>query len=260
VAGRARRPLIAMAVVIVVLAGLLVVADRVAANVAEGRIADQAATEMRNRNITSAKKPVATVGGFPFLTQVLAGRYQKVSIVVDQPQSGQVKLDQLTVVAQQVHAPLGTLTSGQGKVTADTVRGTATMSWDVVRGLVDTTPLRQVPGLDVSKLKIEVKDNKMTLAAPVAFAGLNLTLEAAGTLAVTKGEVRLQIEDLRATSANGGVGAIPQSVVNQYRDRLNVKVAVPNLPYDLKINKVETTRNGILLTATAENVVLAGQA
>jgi hypothetical protein len=260
VAGRGRKSLIALGVVVVVLIGLFVVADRVAANIAESRIADQAAKEMSKRQITSAQKPHANFSGFPFLTQVLSGTYQKVTIAVDHPQAGKVKLDQLTLVADQVHAPLGTVTSGQGQVTADTVQGTATMGWDVVRGLVDTTPLSQVPGLDVSKLDVQVKDNKLALSAPVAFAGLSLTLQASGTLAVTKGEVRLQIEDLRAASAGGGTSAISPAIVNQYRDRLNVKIAVPNLPYDLVVNKVETSSKGILITATAANVVLAGRA
>jgi hypothetical protein len=259
VAGRGRRSLIALLVVLVVLGGLFVVADRVAANVAERRLADQAVSEMRKRDITSAKKPDVTIGGFPFLTQVLAGRYQKVTIDVDHPQNGRVTLDRLTIAADQVHAPLNTITSGQGRVTADTVQGTATMGWDVVRGLIDTTPLKRVPGLDVSKLDVAVKDNKVTMSAPVAFAGLSLTMQAAGTLTVTKGEVHLQIQDLRATSAGGGVSSIPPSYMNQYRDALNVKIAVPSLPYDLVINKVETTASGILVTATAADVVLAGQ-
>jgi hypothetical protein len=259
VAGRVRRWPIVLVVVVVVLAGLFVVADRVAANMAEQRIADQAATEMRNRDITSANKPQASIAGFPFLTQVVGGTYQKVTIAVDRPHTGQVTLDRLTLVANQVHAPLDTLRSGHGKVTADTVQGTAAIGWDVVRGLVDTTPLRQVPGLDVSKLQITVKDNKMNLAAPVAYAGLNLQLQATGTLAVTKGEVRLQLDDLRAASATGAM-PVPPSFINQYRNRLGVKIAVPSLPYNLVVNKVETSANGILMTATAASVVLAGQA
>ncbi|MCW2640918.1 MAG: putative secreted protein [Dactylosporangium sp.] len=257
---RGRRWLIALVVVVVVLVGLFVVADRVAVNMAEKRIADQAATEMRNRDIVSDKKPRASIAGFPFLTQVLGGTYQKVTINVDHPRNGRVTLDYLTLVANQVHAPLDTIRSGHGRVTADTVVGTAAIGWDVVRELVDTSPLRQVPGLDVSKLTITVKDNKMNLAAPVAFAGLNLQLQATGTLAVAKGEVHLQLDDLRTASATGGTTAIPPSFLNQYRDRLGVKIAVPNLPYSLVVNKVETTANGIMITATAANVVLAGQA
>jgi hypothetical protein len=258
VAVRGRRSLIVLAVVVVVLVGLFVVVDRVAANMAEDRIAAQAANEMRNRGITSDSKPRASIAGFPFLTQVLGGTYRKVTIDVDHPRNGQVTLDHLTLDANQVHAPLNTVTSGHGKVTADTVQGTATIGWDAVRELVDTTPLRQVPGLDISKLKITVRDNKVNLAAPVAFAGVSLQLEASGTLAVTKGEVHLQLDDLQAMSPTGGL-TIPQSFLESYRRQLGVKIAVPSLPYSLVVNKVESTSNGVVVTATANNVVLAGQ-
>jgi hypothetical protein len=259
VARRGRRSLIALLVVVMVLAGLFVVADRIAANMAEQRIADQAATEMRNRDITSDSKPRADIAGFPFLTQVLGGTYRKVTIEVDRPRTGAVALDRITVVANQVHAPLDSIRAGRGQVTADTVQGTASMSWEVVRNLLDTTPLRQVPGLDVSKLTVTAKDNKINLAAPIEVAGMSFQLQAAGTVAVNRGEVRLQLDDLRAVSAGGGAAALPASFVDQYRDSLGGRIAVPSLPYSLVINKVETTADGILLIATAANVVLSGQ-
>lgn len=258
-AGRGRRSLIVLGVLLVLVAGLFVIGDRVAANAAEGRIADQAQAEMRQRDITSASRPSASVGGFPFLTQVLAGTYQKVTITVDKPQTSKVKLDHLTITANRVHAPLGTLTSGNGQVKADSVAGTATMGWDVVKTLVDQTPLKQIPGLDASKLDIAVKDNKMTLGAPIAFAGLKLTLQASGTLTVANGEVRLQIEDVRIDNGNSS-SAISRAFLDQYKDQLNVKIDVPQMPYKLVINKVETTDKGVLLTATAADVVLSGQA
>ena len=258
-ARRGRRSLVVLVVLLVVLAGLFVVADRVAANVAESRISDQAATEMRNRGITSAQEPDVSVGGFPFLTQVLAGTYQKVTISVDQPQSGRVKLQHLTIEANQVHAPLNTLTSGQGQVTADTVTGTAKLGWDVVQSLIDQTPLRQIPGLDASQLKVAVDNNKLTMSAPVSFAGLKLTLVAAGTLTVANGEVRVQIEDLR-TESGGATSSVSKDFINRFRDAFNVKIDVPQMPYKLVINKVQTTSEGITVTATAANVVLAGQA
>jgi hypothetical protein len=60
-------------------------------------------------------------------------------------------------------------------------------------------------------------------------------------------------------SPNGGTSALSPSFLQQYRDRLNVKVAVPNLPYDLVINKVQSSSTGVLVTATAANVILAGK-
>ncbi|MFL6112662.1 MAG: DUF2993 domain-containing protein [Catenulispora sp.] len=259
-ARRGRRSLVAFLVVVVVLIGLLAVADRVAVHVAENRIADQAVTEMSNRNITSPSKPDVSIGGFPFLTQVLAGTYQKVTIDVDHPKNGKVTLDHLAITADQVHAPLKTLTSHQGQVTSDRVQGTATLNWDTVRSLIDTTPLSQLPGLDASKLNVTVKDNKINMSAPVAFLGFRLTLQSAGTLAVAKGEVRVQIEDVKLTTANGGSAAVTPSIMNQYRDKLNVRIAVPQLPYALVVDKVQTSSSGVLVIATANNVVLAGAA
>jgi hypothetical protein len=259
VARRGRRSLIVLVVLVVVLGGLFVVADRVAANAAESRIAEQAQAEMKNRGITSASRPAASVGGFPFLTQVLGGTYQKVTITVDHPQSEQAKLDKLTITANQVHAPLKTLTSGAGQVTADTVSGTANLGWDVVQTLVDQSPLKQIPGLDVSRLKITVKDNKLNMAAPIAFGPLKMTLQAAGTLTVAEGQVRLQIENLSAGNGSSA-STVPQRFLDQYKDAFNVKIAIPQMPYKLVIDKVTTTDKGVVVTATAANVVLSGQA
>ena len=103
-ARRGRRSLIGLIVVLVVLAGLFVVADRIAVGIADRRLADQAATQLASRQITSAKKPTASIGGFPFLTQVLAGKYQKVTIDVDHPRTQRTTLDHLTIVANSVHA------------------------------------------------------------------------------------------------------------------------------------------------------------
>jgi hypothetical protein len=259
VARRRRRWLITLVVLVVVLAGLFVAADRVAVNVAEERMADQAVAEMGNRDITSASRPKVVISGFPFLTQVLAGKYAKVTIDVDHPKNGEVSLDRLVISANRVHAPLKTVTSRQGQVTSDAVRGTATMSWDAVRSLIDTTQLRQIPNLDISKLAVTVKDNKVNLSAPITILGLSITLQASGTLAVAAGEVRVNIEDVRSVSDNGATTAIPKSLLDQYRRQFNVRIAVPQLPYALAINRVETSAGGVTLTATAANVVLAGQ-
>jgi hypothetical protein len=231
----------------------------VAVSVADKRLADQAAQQMRSRGTTSAKKPDVRIGGFPFLTQVLAGEYQKVTIDVDHPRNDRVALEHLTLTANQVHAPLNTIMSGSGQVTADSVRGAATIGWDQVRNLVDTTPLSQVPGLDLSKLNVAVKNDKLTMSAPVALLGLRMTMNATGTLAVTKGEVRLQIEDLGLTTAGGGTNAVSHDFIDRYKSLFNVKIAVPSMPYDLVVDNVQTSPSGIMVIATASNVVLAGK-
>src|SRR6185436_16501193 len=105
-------------------------ADRIGAYAAERTLSNEAAQEMKARNITSPDAPDVSVGGFPFLTQVLAGRYEKVTIDVDKPQSGAVQLDRITLVADGVHAPLKTFTAKEGQVIADRVSGTVVMNWE----------------------------------------------------------------------------------------------------------------------------------
>ena len=58
-AGRGRRVWIALVIVLIVLGGLFVAADRIAAFAAERTIADQAKKELVARNITSPSDPTS---------------------------------------------------------------------------------------------------------------------------------------------------------------------------------------------------------
>ena len=63
-AGRGRRVWIALVIVLIVLGGLFVAADRIAAFAAERTIADQAKKELVARNITSPSDPTVAVSGW----------------------------------------------------------------------------------------------------------------------------------------------------------------------------------------------------
>lgn len=252
---RGRRIGIAFTVVFVVLAVLALVADRVAASAAEREIAKQAVKEMDARGITSAKRPTASIGGFPFLTQVANGRYDKVTIEVDEPQTDRVKLQHLTVVATDVRAAASDLMSGTGKVTADRVTGVATMSWQAVQALLDLAGLN---GVDPKAVQLTVVDDNVRLRVPVVLAGQQFALLAGAKLAVAGGVVRLQVTDV--SMENGEIPAVLQSVINNLKQRLQVAIRVPALPYKLTIKSVQSTDAGLLLNAAAEQVVLGGKA
>lgn len=249
-----RKTAIVLVVLVVVFGGLFVVADRVSASAAENTISEQAVKEMSARSITSPQKPHVSVGGFPFLTQVLRGRYDKVTITVDQPQySNNVKLEKLTLVATPVRAPLKAITSHQGQVTADVVTGTASMTWESVRNLLD---LAGVPGIDPSVVQISVVDNQVRLRIPLTIVGRNVTITAGGTLTVANGQVRFQVSQV--TPEGEGIPDYVTNVISQYKQRLSVKVNVPQMPYKLTLKKVESSSHGIVATASADQVVLAG--
>jgi LmeA-like phospholipid-binding len=253
VARRGRRVGIVFVVLIAVLAGLFVAADRAAASAAEQEIAKQTVKEMNARGITADRQPTADVGGFPFLTQVLAGRYEKVTIKVDHPQAQKVRLEHLTLIATDVRAATDALISGKGQITSDRVTGVATIGWDGVRSLLD---LANLGGVDPKLVQLTVRNNLVSLRVPLLVLGQPLTVIATGTVEVARGVVRLHMTDVGLE--NREIPAPLKNVIDTYKQKLSVAIQVPALPYRLSINTVESTESGLLLNAAADDVVIAG--
>jgi len=250
--GRGRKVGITLLVVLVLLLGLVIIADRVGASTAEDRIADQAAVEMQKAGATSQGKPDVEIGGFPFLTQVLSGSYERITIKAQQPRSKDIKLEQMTLVATDVKAAASDLLNGRGPITAGRLTGTATMSWDTVKSLIELSGL-PVP-FDPSTLQIKVLDNNVELRLPVTVAGFSTTLRAKGVVSVAAGKVQLRLTDVGTDGAELPPAA--RALLNQYRSRLQATIRTPQMPYKLAINKVESSEAGILATASSDNVQL----
>src|SRR5205814_8133744 len=130
---RGGRLMVWFLVVVVILAGLFVAADRIAAYAAERTIAMQSKKELAAREITTPTEPKVSVGGFPFLTQVAKGRYDRITIHLDHPASQGVTLDVLDVTATGVNASTSAIVNGTGSITADDVNGTASLGWPAGR-------------------------------------------------------------------------------------------------------------------------------
>jgi hypothetical protein len=254
VMGRGRKVGIALLVVLVLLIGLVVVADRVGASTAEDRLADQAQAEMKKAGVTSEGRPDVTIGGFPFLTQVLAGSYDKITISVQRPRSNNVQLDHMTLVATDVKAAASDLLKGQGPVTAGRLTGSATMSWETVKSLIELSGL-PVP-FDPSKLQVKVVDNKVELRLPVTLGGFSTTLRASGQVSVEGGKVQLRLTDVATEGTELPPAA--KALLQQYRSRLTATIRTPQMPYKLVIKNVSTSNAGVDVTATADNIVLSG--
>lgn len=232
-------------VLLLLLAGLLVVADRVAAAVAERAIADQVRQEVAKQDAQSAP-PEVEVGGFPFLTQVLDGRYERISIVLRDVQGSvqgdAVSVPRLDVDARDVRASLDTIRSGQGEVVADRVNGTGTISYDSLAKLLDR------PGLRLGE-----QDGRLAVTAPVDILGQRLTVT--GTADITVGEqgkVALRFNDLNAE----GLPNVPlaRTLLNNYAKGISVDVPLPDLPFQLAVREVRPLPEGLAVTADARNV------
>lgn len=241
---RGRKPLISLIVLLLVLAGLLVVADRVAAGVAERAIAKQVEQQVAKQNAQSAK-PDVTVGGFPFLTQVLAGNYERISIVLKDVQGsvqgGAVSVPQLDVDAHNVKASLNTLRTGQGDVVAETVDGRGTITYDSLAKLLDR------PGLTLGE-----RNGKLTVNAPVDVLGVKLTVTGTADVTVAGNKVALRFNELNAE----GLPNLPlaKAVLSNYAKGISIDVPLPKLPFQLNVRKVEPRPEGLTVTADAKNV------
>lgn len=248
---------IGLGVTLLVLLGALVIADRVAASVAEDRIAAEAKKELVARDITAPSDPRVSIGGFPFLTQVLAGTYQNITINFDRPETNGVQLRDLKVVATSVRADTQDVMNGTGTVTAGQVTGTVNLDWEAVRGLIQ---LAKLPNIDPKNIQLTVVNNRIEARFPLSFAGQSVTLRATGGLEVSEGKVRVQLDDLATEGSNlpPALNALARNYIQQNRSALAGTINVPEMPYKLVIKKVETSDAGVLMIAAADNVVLAG--
>ncbi|GAA2377677.1 DUF2993 domain-containing protein [Dactylosporangium salmoneum] len=246
---------ITLVALVLILIGVLAVVDRIAVGVAEDRIKQETKTQLAANDVTYQGEPDVKVTGFPFLTQVIAGEYKKITIKLDKPQVNDVKLDTLTVEARSVKADAMDLINGKGDVTAGVVSGNASMSWENVR------PLLEVAGLpaaaDPSQVDLSVVNNKIEMRVPVTFQGISVTIVARGSMIVETGKVRLKLESV--TTDKGNLPAQVNQLIKQYQNRLQITVKLPGLPYNLVVNSVTTTDAGLLITASAADVKLTGQ-
>ncbi|BCB85497.1 LmeA family phospholipid-binding protein [Phytohabitans suffuscus] len=241
-----RRLLVVLVVLLVIVGGLLVVADRVAASVAERTISDEIAKELVAQDITSAP-PEVGVGGFPFLTQVLSGRYESIKISLRDLEGNVegegVRVPRLDVDARDVSAPLEAIRSGQGDVVAQTLDGTATISYTSIVALMDQ------PGLRLSE-----RDGKLLVNLPREFGGQRIDLSGTADLTVANGRVQIRFQDLQAEGLPQLPGA--EAFINELARQLSISFTLPELPFKLDIRGVEARSDGLAVNAQALDVAL----
>lgn len=240
--GWGRRLFAGLLVLVVIATGLLVAADRVGAWYAERTIADQVRQEVAARDI-SAEEPDVAVGGFPFLTQVLGGRYESISIVLRNVTGEGVRLPRLDVTATGVTADLQTLRTGQGAVVADRVSGTATIGYSTVAELADQ------PGLTLTG-----ENGKLRARLPVQILGQQVTLVGAAALRLEQGRIRVRVTELDAENGTLPPGA--RELADDYADQFAVDVPLPELPFDLSLDMVTPRPEGLAVSASARGVPL----
>ena len=227
----------ALLVVVLVLLGLAVAADRIAVHIAEDKVATQVA-EKGSLHGT----PAVDISGFPFLTQAVAGTYDDVRISLTAEQLGQPAGTRADIALHGVHVPLSEVVSGSvDKVPVDRIDGTATLSYELLSAQLggDATLRPEGDGLRITKT--------------VELLGRKIPLTATGTVTL-KGE-QLVVDVSKASGA--GVD-LPGFLVSRASDLLDLRYDVPALPFGLQLTGVAPADDGVHLRLVATDPVLGG--
>lgn len=243
-ARRGRKVGIVLLVLVLVLGGALVAADRIAAGQAEDAIAKQVSQQSRTQGIETSSEPEVEVGGFPFLTQVLGGRYDEIVIRLRDVRGKEMSVSRLDVHAIGVNAKASDLMAGRGPVTAERVTGAATVGYDTLSKALD------MPDVTVSGQGEELK-----LRAPLTVAGRKVVVLATAKVSVTDGKLRVDVTEAKPES--GGSSTVVNRVASLAKSRMSGTVALPELPYELIVESAKVTDGGLVITASATNVPLA---
>jgi hypothetical protein len=228
-------------VLAVLLAVVVVAADRGAAWYAQRRLAEETAAWAVRAGAEPGTKPDVTVECFPFLTQVVRGRYDGVTITAHDVGTGGLMASRLEVRLRNVHLPLADLRAG-----------------DVSRGRAEqVTATAYIPmsefatALGPRGVKVRAEGDRLRVEVPFEIAGFKSTVTSLADVEVVKGQLRVRLSDLSAAGSQ-----LPQSVADAVAKQLSTLLDPPELPYGLQLDRVVVTKDGLAATASGRNVAL----
>ena len=227
----------ALLVVLVLLVGGLLVADPAVEAWAEDRVALEIARQGR-----LAGAPTVDIGGTPFLTQAVRGRYDDVRIRLAAEQLRQPEGTRADITLRGVRLPLSELASDAvQEVPVDRVEGTVVLSYELLSAqLGPGTTLR--PDRD-----------GLRITRTVELLGREVPLTATGRLRLDGDEVVIDV----ARVSGAGV-RLPGVVVDRAADLLDLRYAVPALPFGLRLDGVRPRPDGVHVGVASGATVLRG--
>lgn len=237
------RALRVSAVLLLVLAGLFVAADRIALHLAENKAADRISSAQGPANADSAD---VSIHGFPFLTQVAAHRLDDVDVRL-RGLTADTGDQQITVTAVDAHLKDVALSSDYSSATAGTATGEARISYKDLNSIAP-------PGVHVSYAGRErAAKNQVKATVGVEILGHKLGLaDPVYSSVKVSGDHQLM---LRATHLPGG--DVPGAQV-QLRKRIDFGSDVGGLPKGLSLQGADVTKQGLTFHLGGHDVALGG--
>ena len=224
-----------LVVTLVVLLALLLVADRAGAALASRAVATQVQT------VGAAAAADVEIGGFPFLTQAIAGRYDEVVVVARDVPARDLTVARLEATLRGVEVPLSQALSGSVQsVPVAGVDATALLAYD---------ELARRAGREVT---VAPAGDRVRVTGSVQVLGQTVSATALSRVEVVGGEVVVTAESFEVGNA-----AADEAVTRALGDRLDLRIPVAGLPYGLQVTGVDVQPEGVLVRAQAGATVLS---
>lgn len=224
----------ALVIAVLVLLGIALAVDRVLVLVSENELAGAIQDEAQLPD-----EPDVSIGGFPFLTQAFAGRYDSVHLGLDVLALGLPPGATADIELQGAQVPLPDVLSGSvTAVPVDKVVGTVTFPFDYIGEQLGGATVTR----DGSGLRVETT---------VSVLGQDFPVAATAELSLVGREVELSASNVE------GLGAqLPDAATGAVLDLLDITVPVPELPFGLVFTGIEVVGDGMRVVAEGSDIVL----
>jgi len=223
-------------IVLVVLAALLVAADRIGVVVAQNRLASEL-----QQQLDLDAKPDVSIRGIPFLTQAIRGTYKDIRVQLPDVDAGDVQDLAVDARLQGAHVSLSDALGGNvDRIPVDQISGTLLIPYD---------QLARASG--ISGLTITREGDSLRLTGSVQVLGRPVKAEAVGRVEVNDGRIAINAEQAKVAGI-----PVPTAVLDEAARLLSFRVQPQNLPLNLRITAVHLTDTGLLVDAVSDDVVL----
>ncbi|MBV9872442.1 MAG: DUF2993 domain-containing protein [Frankiaceae bacterium] len=229
--------------ILIFLVAILIAADRVGAVLGAHVLASKVQDDEHLPN-----KPSASIGGIPFLTQAIGGKYSDVKITAnDVPVSG-VNVTTLKANLHGVHIPASKIIGNSVKtVPVDRVDGSAFVSF------ADANSYLAKHKIAGQTIRLSAAGGgKANIVGSVTVAGHTFALHGVGAASVSGNVISVDVSGLSgpATRAN--------HPVNQVLSNVKILVPLQGLPFRMTVDSVAVTSAGFSGTASAHDITLGG--
>jgi hypothetical protein len=230
-----RKLLIAVVVLVLLGAG----ADFAAARIFEDRV-----TDVLQREYDLGRRPVVQVRDVPFLPRLVTGRFSTIDVAATDVTARGIDVAQLQLTLHGVRVPRDVMLGEPGQITVDRADGSIELTEAEVNRLLGDR--LQGGSLAIGEDGVEVRTQVQLLGQPLAVLVTGELEARDGGVVFTPEEVRL-----------GEQGRLDPAREDLLSDRFSFQVPLPELPAGVRLERVDTRPETLVLSGRATDVEVA---